>query len=401
MDAKTINNSAESIKEEVVGFRRKLHSVAETGFDLTNTVSFVKETLDRIGVKAEFCGKNGLVAAIGKGGGKTFLLRADMDALPIKENTDLPFAASNGNMHACGHDMHTAMLLGAAIILKENEKLINGTVKLMFQPAEEILSGAKSMIENGVLKNPDVSVAMMLHVMAGLPIPAGTVIVSSGGVSAPAADYFTVNIKGKSSHGSTPQDGIDSVLIGAYIITALQVIPSRELGIADEAVITIGRFNGGTAGNVTAESAVIEGTMRCFNEDLREKIKKRIIEISENIAKTFRGKADVAFDRGCPPLVNDEELSQSILKYTKEIFGDEKVLSSKDVNRSSSKAGGSEDFSYISQEVPSVMLALAAGGPAEGFNNPLHHPQVDFDEDILTVGSAIFSYNAIKWLENN
>ncbi len=401
MDAKIIIISAENVKEEIIGFRRKLHSVAETGFDLTNTVKYVKETLNRIGVKSDFCGKNGLVATIGKGGNKTFLLRADMDALPIKEKTNLPFAASNGNMHACGHDLHTAMLLGAAIILKENEKLINGTVRLMFQPAEEILSGAKNMIENGVLKNPDVNAAMMIHVMAGLPIPSETVIVSAGGISAPAADYFTVNIKGKSSHGSTPQDGIDSVLIGAYIIMALQAIPARELGIADEAVITIGRFNGGTAGNVTAESAVIEGTMRCFNKDLREKIKKRIIEISENIAKTLRGKADVSFDRGCPPLLNDEELSESILKYTKELFGDEKVLSSNDVNRSSSKAGGSEDFSYISQEVPSVMLAIAAGGPADGYNNPLHHPQVDFNEDVLTVGSAIFAYNAIKWLENN
>lgn len=392
---------AKNIEQEIVEIRRHLHENAEVGFEIPKTVQFVKEELEKAGCQAIPCGKNGIVVNMGKGGGRTFLLRADMDALPIKEETDLDFACENGNMHACGHDMHTAMLLGAAKILKKHENEINGTVKLMFQPAEEIFSGSKNMIENGVLKSPDVDAALMIHVMAGVPLKTGSVVVSAGGVSAPAADYFTINIKGKGSHGSTPQQGIDALTIGAHTLIALQEITSRELGISEDAVLTVGKMEGGSAGNVIADSITMEGTLRTFDEEVREYIKKRICEITEGIAGTFRGKGTVDFGNGCPTLKNDGELSGEVEKYLTELLGEEYVLTPQKMGGMTNKGGGSEDFAYVSQEVPSLMLALAAGNPQEGYQYSQHHPKVMFDEQSLPVGSAILAHSAVQWLKNH
>ena len=311
MTAKDFLETAESIEDEIRENRRWLHAHAETEFDLKETTAFVKEKLQEIGLECTDCGKCGISAIIGKNEGKTFLLRADMDALPINEESGLDFSCDNGNMHACGHDMHTAMLLGAAKILKQFENELSGKVKLMFQPAEEILSGANNMIENGILKNPDVDAAMMLHVMAGFPLKTGTVIVPLPGVGAPAADYFTINIQGKGCHGSTPHLGIDSITAAAHILIALQEITAREMGVTDEAIITVGSFHGGTAGNVIAHTTDLQGTLRSFNDDLRQNIKKRIKEIAENIGNAFRTKVTVTFGSGCPTLHNDENLVNS------------------------------------------------------------------------------------------
>lgn len=391
---------AKEIENEILANQRFLHQNAEVGFELQKTTEYVKNRLEEIGCQAMPCGKNGLVSLIGKGEGKTFLLRADMDALPIKEEADVEYTCKTGNMHACGHDFHTAMLLGAARLLKNHEYEINGTVKLMFQPAEEILSGAKNMIENGVLRNPKPDGALMLHVMAGLPLKTGTIIVADG-VSAPAADYFTINIQGKGCHGSTPQQGVDALSIGAYILIALQEINARELGVSDEATLTIGKMNGGTTGNVIADKAVLEGTLRAYDEEIREHIKKRISEIAQGIAQSFRGKGTADFGNGCPPLKNDGQLSKEIEGYLTDAFGEEWVLNTEKIGGRTNKSGGSEDFSYISQEIPSVMLALAAGNSEEGYLYPQHHPKVKFDEKILSVGSAVLAHSAFSWLENH
>ena len=401
MTAKDFLKTAESIEDEIRENRRWLHTHAETEFNLKETTAFVKEKLQGIGCEYTDCGKCGISAIIGKNEGKTFLLRADMDALPINEESGLDFSCGNGNMHACGHDMHTAMLLGAAKILKQFENELSGKVKLMFQPAEEILSGANNMIENGILKNPDVDAAMMLHVMAGFPLKTGTVIVPLPGVGAPAADYFTINVQGKGCHGSTPHLGIDSITAAAHILIALQEITAREMGVTDEAIITVGSFHGGTAGNVIAHTTDLQGTLRSFNDDLRQNIKKRITEIAENIGNAFRTKVTVTFGSGCPTLHNDENLVNSTEENLRSLLGDELVVNAKSFSTENTHKGGSEDFSYISKEVPSVMLALASGEPEKGYKYHQHHPKVVFDESVLKIGSAVLAFNAYKWLENN
>ena len=398
---------AEVLREQILSQRRWLHQNAETGFDLCKTHSFVKKELEDMGYQPEDCGKAGIVAlAGGKKPGKVFLLRADMDGLPIQEESGVEFACRSGNMHACGHDLHTAMLLGAAKLLKAHEEEICGTVKLMFQPAEEIFEGSHDMIEAGLLENPKVDAALMIHVMAGMPFPAGTVIVSAPGVSAPAADYFEIKVRGKGCHGSMPNTGIDPLTAAAHILIGLQELHSRELVMDDRAVLTIGTMNAGTAANVIPDSVTMGGSIRTFDEETRSMLKKRMAEIAAGIAQAFRAEAEVTFGSGCPTLVNDPELSACCEVYVKELLGKGKAFSVAELNAmsgggSSSKSAGSEDFAYVSQEVPSIMLALASGQPEKGYGYPQHHPMVKFDEDALAGGSAVYAYTALRWLEDH
>ncbi len=397
---------ASLLKEAIIYNRRYLHKHAETGFELKDTLSFVKQALTDIGYTPSECGKAGLVALVGgKKSGKVFLLRADMDALNIKEESGVDFSCSNGHMHACGHDMHTAMLLGAAKLLKEHENEIQGTVKLMFQPAEEIFEGSKDMISAGLLKNPEVDAGLMIHVMAGMPFETGTVIVSPPGVGAPAADYFEITVHGRGCHGSMPNTGVDPIVAAAHILIALQEINSRELAMGDRAV-TFGSINAGNAANAIPDTAVMGGSIRTFDEDVRMLIKERITQIAEGIATAFRAEAEVVFGSGCPTLLNDTDLSECAKKYTKELLGEQKAFSAADMisksgGQQASKSAGSEDFAYISHEIPSVMIALAAGQPENGYIYPQHHPMVKFDEDALTAGSAVYAYTAMRWLEEH
>lgn len=393
-----ILNRAERMQEELRLHYQFLHKNAEVEFNLSKTVEYVKQKLVEIGVEPFDCGKCGVTAVIGRGGDRCLLLRADMDALPIKEQTDLDFSCDNGNMHACGHDMHTAMLLGAAKLLKENENLINGSVKLMFQPAEEILAGAYNMIDNGVLKSPDVTGAVMIHVLTGMPIKTGCFIVPGEGVSAPAADFFTINVHGKGCHGSTPHQGVDSITAAARILLTMQEISAREMSISDEGILTVGSFNGGASGNVIADSTVLKGTLRAFNDSLRENMKKRIEEIAVNVGKAHRCNVTVSFDNGCPTLKNDGEMSRLALNSLSELFEGDYVISAEDIP--GGFRGGSEDFSYISQDVPSIMLGLGAGEPQSGYTHPQHHPKATFDESVLWCGSAALSYFAVKYFGN-
>lgn len=407
MKPEVLQEEAQKLHEIIVSNRRYLHTHPETGFDLKETVSYVKKELEDMGYEPIECGKAGLIAvAGGKKPGKVFLIRGDMDALPIKEEADVDFASDSGRMHACGHDMHTAMLLGAARLLKMHEDEIEGTIKLMFQPAEEIFEGSHDMIEAGVLKNPDVDAALMIHVMAGMPFEAGTVIVSAPGVSAPAADYFDIKVQGKGCHGSMPNAGVDPLNVAAHILIALQEINARELAMSEQAVLTIGTMNAGVAANVIPDTVNMGGSIRTFDEETRAFIKERMVEISEGIAKSFRAEAEVTFGSGCPTLVNDKDLSMCAEKYVKELLGQQKAFSVAQLNAmsgdsKSSKSAGSEDFAYVSQEVPSIMLALAAGQPDKGYCYPQHHPMVKFDESALAGGSAVYAYTAMRWLEEH
>ena len=378
---------------ELTPLRRRLHQMAECGFDLPQTRRLVWDALVGLGYKPHDCGKAGIVAEVG-GGEPIFLLRADMDALPITEQSGLEFAAQNGCMHACGHDMHTAMLLGAAYLLKQAESELKGTVRLMFQPAEELLTGAADMIKNGVLTG--VSAGMMIHVMAGVPLKSGTVVIPQGGVGAPSADFFTVTVNGKSCHGSSPQNGVDALSAAAPIVTALQALVPSELPAGSGAVLSVGSFHAGEAANVIADKAELRGSLRAFSDEHRAFLKDRLSAVSVLTASAARATALVHFDGGCPSLLNDEQLTDWVLGNAQALLGKRKVLSAAEFGGSSIR-GGSEDFAYVSQKIPTVMVALSAASPS--MPHPLHHPEVIFDESVLPIGSALLASSAADWLK--
>ena len=407
MNADMLLQEAEQIRDHVLRERRALHQMPGTGFDIGDTLAYVRQELTEMELQPTDCGRAGLTALVGgKRPGRVFLLRADMDALPIREEADVDFASQNGRMHACGHDLHTAMLLGAARLLKAHEDEIDGTVKLMFQPAEEIFEGSHDMIEAGLLEHPKVDAALMIHVMAGMPFPAGTVVVSAPGVSAPAADYFDIKVQGKGCHGSMPNTGVDPLTAAAHILIALQELHARELAMDDRAVLTIGTMNAGTAANVIPDTVTMGGSLRTFDEETRTLLKQRMTEIAQFTAKAFRAEAEVTFGSGCPTLVNDKDLSACCGQYMKELLGQGKAFSVAELNAmgggaKSSKTAGSEDFAYVSQEVPSLMLALAAGQPEKGYCYPQHHPMAKFDESVLPGGSAVYAWAALRWLQDH
>lgn len=401
MQKQELLQQAQTILQNCIDDRRYLHAHAETGFNLEKTSAYILRRLQDMGIEARRCGRCGVTGMLGRSG-KTFLLRADMDALPIREETGLPHACTSGCMHACGHDMHAAMLLGAAQLLKEHESELSGTVKLMFQPAEEILEGAQDMIRAGVLKNPHVDAALMFHVMTAHRIPTGTIIISAPGVSAPAAGTFTVRIQGRGAHGAMPHTGADPITAAAHTLIALQEINARELSPADHAALTIGSLQAGATANVIPDTAELHGSYRAFSDDVFGMIRRRTEEISTGIARVFRTKAELEFHACTPTLINDAILADRAEAWLGELFGREQICSAARLAGSSAaRSSGSEDFSAVSHRVPALMLALAAGHPDEGYVHPLHHPKADFDERALSTGAAAHAWFAMKWLQEN
>lgn len=386
---------AKAMQEQLIQYRRYLHAHAEVGFDLPKTVAYVTETLQKLGYTPRKVGHSGIVASVGQG--KTVaMLRADMDALPVKEKSGLDFACQNGNAHVCGHDMHTAMLLGAAALLKQYETSLTGSVLFMFQPAEESLAGATDMIENGLLDNPTPQSAMMIHVMNMNGIQPGCVIVPPAGVSAPAADMFEIHIQGKGCHGAMPHNGVDPINVGAHLVLALQAISTREQGLNDAHALTIAAFQAGEATNVMPDEAVLKGSVRSYDLKNQQFLKKRIEEITELTARTFRATAQVRWLSGCPTLVNHPELVRQAREKLPQLIGKDRVLSAEQLSDGNVRSVGSEDFSYISQRMPSLMLAMAAGGVSD---LPLHHPQIVFNEEALPYGAAVYAAFALAQLE--
>ena len=396
-----ILNSAKQLQEELVAHRRYFHQNAETHTDLPITTAYVKEKLTALGYQPVDCGTCGILAvAGGKKPGKVFLIRGDMDALPITEECDLPFKSTNGNMHACGHDFHTAMMLGAAKLLKEQEEEIEGTIKLMFQPAEETLKGAKLMIDAGILENPKVDAAMMMHITAGVPFPTGSVVLPNPGPGSSASDWFEIDIQGKGGHGASPETTVDPINIACHIHMGIQALNSREISANDSAVFTICKMVAGTTSNVIPDTAHMAGTIRTFTPQMREFIPSRMAEIAENVAKAFRGGAKFKIIPGCPSIVNDKALIDSVKTGLRELLPKEYVYAMDEI-MPGGKMMGSEDFGYVSEKVPSIMLGLAAGRPQDGYTYPAHHPRSCFDEGALSNGAAIYAYGAIHWLKNN
>lgn len=381
----------------VIADRRYLHAHAETGFDLHDTFDYVWKQLKDIGLAPKKCGKCGIIADIGTGD-RCVLLRADMDALAIREEADVSFASTNGCMHACGHDLHTAMLLEAARLLKARENALPGRVRLMFQPAEEPLLGAADMLENGLLADVQMGAAFMLHVLTNLDLPAGTVIVSAPGVSAPAAGMFEICIQGKGCHGAMPHTGVDPVTIAAHTVLNLQQIQTRELSLTQPCALTIGMLQTGDSANVIPDRAVLRGSLRAFDDEAHQYLIRRVEEIAAGTASLFHGSAQTQMLGSAPTLLNDGKLSGVAVSALKELLGAERVLLSSELGGDTRKSSGSEDFAHVSHAVPSLMVALAAGRPKDGYAFPAHHPKAKFDENVLTVGAAVYAELALEAL---
>lgn len=386
MQAQEILEKSRELLPYMKEIRRHLHKIPGVGFDNHETMKYIREKLSENGIESADVGRCGLCATIGNGE-KCILLRADTDGLDIQEEADVDFRSQNGKMHACGHDLHTAQLLGAAKILKENESKLGVTVKFMFQSAEENLCGAKDMIDNGILENPKPCMAFMLHVLCGSDLKTGTIIIPPQGESAPSADFFEADVYGNGSHGSSPCEGTDPIYTACSVICALSEINSRELSMFERAILTIGSINAGMSANVIPSSAHFSGTLRCFGEGTAQKVKKRLCEITQSTAKTFRTTAEVRFTSGCPSLKNDGEVCEYMYERLTNVLGKDFVKKSEEMT-SKGTTSGSEDFSYISHEIPSIMLALAAGRRSDGYIYPLHHPKVTFDEEAMIYGCA-------------
>lgn len=395
MDSKFVKEAAKNIQQELTEIRRTLHQNPEVGPCLPQTKAFVRKKLKEYGYEPKEICESGIVATVqGEEPGKTILLRADMDALSMKEEAPVSFASCNHAMHACGHDMHATMLLGAAKLLMENRHEIKGTVKLVFQPDEEGFTGAKSMLKAGVLEEPHVDAGMALHVNSGTP--SGMILCGQGTCMA-GCTLFRITVKGTGCHGAMPETGVDPINIAAHIYLSLQEIIAREISPMKPAVLTIGKFSGGKAPNIIPEEVVLEGTIRTLDVDLAGQIYRRIEEISTQTAALFRGEAKVTELASAPPLQNDRNLVREMAEYAKEITAPEKVILFEQGGM------GSEDFASYTYEIPCAYLLLGAGTAQENpmFGKPMHNDHVVFNEEILSLGSGLLTYSAIKWLENN
>ena len=369
------------LKEEIVTNRRYFHTNAEVGLHIPKAKAFVMEKLKEYGLDPQECGE-GVTATIGKGV-KVILLRADMDALSMPEQSGLPFACPTGTEgHCCGHDLHAAMLLTAAKMLKENEDSLEGTVKFMFQPGEENFTGAKNMVENGILENPKPDIALAYHVGPG-QIPMGTFMYNDSGKAIMfSMDGFEIHIKGRGSHGAYPHMSVDPINIGVHIHLALQELIARECNPSDACVLTIGQFQAGSAQNIIPESAMMSGTIRTNSPEERQLLLRRLKEVSERTAEVYGGTAEVVMTGGVGPLVCDAALTKEMVGYMKELpipnlTGYPGIT-----------ASASEDFSVVAERIPSVFMYLAAGFLDERGAVSAHNTKVVFNEDVLPMGAA-------------
>ena len=387
MDNRYTLTRAGELSDELISIRRKIHQNPEIGFDLPKTTALVAEKLKAYGIEFKKVGKAGISAVLGnaEAGGKTFLLRADMDALPFEELTGLTFASNNGCMHACGHDTHTAMLLGAGKVLWAHKDEIPGTVRLMFQTSEEQSRGAEVMIENGGVEGADAVFGTHIGTILDKTIPSGTVIVTPGCCMA-AFDKFVIKVNGKGCHGSTPEKGIDPVNIAAHIVIALQAITTRELNATKPLVLTIGKIQGGSQYNVIPNEVVIEGTIRTLEEEVRQFAAKRIGEIAQATAAVFGGNVDYEMIWGAPPVINDDKMAALAAKAAKNVLGEDKVITEVKAPNM-----GGEDFAYYLEKLPGAFMFLSSSNPAKGTDVSHHNPKFDVDEDVLWEGAAVFT----------
>lgn len=382
-----------ALKAETVADRRYFHTNAEVGLNMPKAQAYVMEKLTEYGLEPQKCG-HGVTATIGKGG-KCILLRADMDALPMAEESGLDFACPTGTeAHTCGHDFHAAMLLTAARMLKENESALEGTVKLMFQPAEETFEGAKDMIANGVMEAPAPAAALAYHVASGR-MPVGIYMYNATGTMMFSVDGFKITVKGKGAHGAYPHNSIDPINIGVHIYLALEALIAREADPNKSCVMTIGSFNAGAANNIIPDTAVLQGTIRTDDPAARELLVRRMKEVAAGTAAVYGGTAEVEMISECPPLICDGKLTNEIVGYMQEL----NIPGAMPYPGISASA--SEDFATIAEKIPSTFMYLSAGYLDERGDAPAHNPKAQFNEDVCPIGSACLAHCATQWLKNN
>lgn len=392
MDPSLAFKESLSIKNDIVEWRRHIHANPEVGLDLPETSKFVIEKLKSFGYEPELIIPSGITCSVGNGKGKCILLRADMDALTMTETSGVDFASNNGCTHSCGHDTHTAMLLGAAKLLKKYESSINGTIKFMFQPGEEYGNGALKMVEAGILEGVDS--AMALHIFnGGYP---GEFHYTYGYCLA-SYDAFTIKCTGKQSHGAFPNMGVSALNIGAHIFLALQEVIAREISPRDNVTCTVGYMQCGDINGMTNTvqgECILQGTIRATSEEARQFVIKRVKEVSELTANVYRGVSEFSIrDDWSPPVFNNEELTREFIGYIERLSPDVKT---KEVPIMM----GGEDFSFVSEKVPSSFIYILAEEKGYGYLSN-HHSGIRFDDDALPYGTAAFVACATNWLKNH
>ena len=392
----TLRDEIDEWLPELIETRRDFHRHPELGLEEVRTSGIVAERLRAIGFEDV---RTGLavtgVKAVLRGGksGKTLLLRADMDALPIEEQNDVDYRSTvKGTMHACGHDGRTAILLGAARALYARRDEIPGTIVFCFQPAEEGRGGARRMIEDGVLEDPTVDAAIGLHLISDFPV--GTAVAVDGPTLS-AADRFNVTIQGRGGHGAMPHKTVDALLIAAEVVTTLQNLVAREVDAQQAAVVSVGTLHAGTtAANIIADSATLSGTVRWFDADVGDLLARRIPEVIQGIATTLRGSAEVEYRRGGKTTVNDPAVAAVVREALAEVVGEDHV-------QAGPRIMGSEDFSEFTHRVPSTFFFVGSRDEATGKNVEHHHPRFDIDERCLPLGVEMMTRSALRWLEAN
>ncbi|HKM00497.1 MAG: amidohydrolase [Tissierellia bacterium] len=385
-----IKELAKKYEQYTIDMRREFHMNPELSMQEVKTANRIKEELTKIGVAYESIGDSGVVATIkGKNPGKTIALRADIDALEVNEVRDVPYKSKNeGVMHACGHDAHGAMLLGAAHVLNELKDELKGTVKLMFQPAEEVAQGAKALIAGGVLDGVDEVFGM--HVMGNFPT--GKIAVGAGPRMA-SADMFKITVKGVGGHGSMPNLGVDALVAASAIVMNLQTLVSREVSPMESVVVSVGKLISGTRFNVIADEAIMEGTTRCFSYEVREQLPSAMERIIKSTAASYRAEAELEYNFLTAPTINNEESTERAKKSIEKIM-------SKDAVVEMPKMAGSEDFSEYLAIVPGTFAIVGTANKEKDTCYANHHPMFDIDEDMLVNGVALHAQYAFDYLMN-
>ncbi|MFW5637192.1 MAG: M20 metallopeptidase family protein [Thermodesulfobacteriota bacterium] len=393
MDA-PIKKRIQTLGEELIGLRRDFHQHPELGFQEHRTAGVVEKYLQDIGLETRRVASTGVVACLeGSRPGPVLLLRADMDALPIQEQTGLAFQSQNqGVMHACGHDAHMAMLLTAAKVLTEHREEIQGTIKFVFQPNEEI-AGALKMIEEGVLDGPRVDAAFGIHVWT--PVPSGKVAITRGTVMG-GLDVFKITIQGKGGHTGFPEDAVDPVIAAAQVIQTVQVIQTREISDLRSTIIMFGKIAGGTKGNIIPDTVNLEGTIRFLYKagpETEEQPTERFVRIVENVCATHRCTCSIDIEHENIPLINDDRMVRIVREAAREVFADPtKIIDNRTI--------ASEDFSEFSERVPGVFIFLGAGDEAKGTDLPHHNPRFDIDESVLPEGVELYVKGALHYFRH-
>jgi amidohydrolase len=399
-DAQGTIGMARELAKDIVKWRRHLHAHPETGTETPETAAYIAAVLRELGIEVRTgVGGHGVVGVLrgspgdGRHDTRTIAVRADIDALNVQEETGLEFASKvPGRMHACGHDGHVAIALGAATILSRMKDGLKGNVKFIFQPAEEGPGGAKPMIEDGALRDPQVDAIVGLHMGCLWNVPSGSVGVMPGAMMA-AMDRFEILVKGKGGHGAMPHQTIDALYVGAQVVSALQGIASRRTNPLSPIVVTVGQFHSGSAFNIIPGTAWLEGTVRCLDEELRARIPDMIREVAQGVSAAMGAECEVKYHLGYPVVINDRDFTEFFAGVARDVL---EAAGRGTVQQIPEPTMGGEDMAYYLREVPGTFFFL---GSRHEVAYPHHNPKFDIDESTLPLGAALLAETARRWLE--